>query len=332
MTKNTRQSYNTYFPYWEEFCEWKNLDLLSLTENSALDFVAWCYDFTHLNSDLASKAVTSVISFHKDNGISFDRKSFPSIKRHIDGYRSHRPPDRRPKLPFSEYHIQKTFLFCVNNNIYEDIMVGCALLIGYSLLLRPGEIGHQPRSSEKDLLNKSIVWNPSFSSPKEISIEVEASKTNRWKHKTEIYMPLNCDDSIRILSCPVHYLKFWILTRNRFHKNTFKQSDYLFIHKNGKPFRYDNINNWIHNVILALNRRLNLNMDPKKYTPHALRQGGCTDLARHGVPSWRIEMKGRWRSKMWRHTYINTDWRDMAKLAGCTVSDLLKKIKTQPYE
>ena len=88
----------------------------------------------------------------------------------------------------------------------------------------------------------------------------------------------------------------------------------------------------MHNVIGVLNRKLKLEMDPKKYTPHSLRQGGCTDLARYGVPSWRIEMKGRWRSKMWRHTYINTDWRDMARLAKCTVSDLLDRIKTQPYE
>ena len=110
LTNNTRLSYNTYFSYWKEFCDWMHKDILSLTENSALDFVAWCYDYTHLNSDLASKAVTAVVSFHKDNGISFDTKSFPSIKRLIDGFRSHRPPERRPKLPFSEYHVKQTHI------------------------------------------------------------------------------------------------------------------------------------------------------------------------------------------------------------------------------
>ena len=39
LTSNTRTSYNTYFPYWEEFCEWMDRDLPSLTENAALDFV-----------------------------------------------------------------------------------------------------------------------------------------------------------------------------------------------------------------------------------------------------------------------------------------------------
>ena len=331
--KNTRNNYGTYFTYWEEFCNWMEIDKLSLTEKTALNFIAWCYHYTHLNSDLTSKAVTATISFHKDNGISFDRKSFPSIKRHIDGYRSLRPPNRRPKLPFSEYHIQQTFLYCIDNNNYNDVMIGCALLIGYFLLLRPGEVGHQPRSHEKDLLNNAITWHPSFHFPEEISIEVEASKTNRWRHKTEIiYASCNCYNKIRTTPCPVHFLKFWISFRNRFHNSVFKDSDFLFIHKNKSPLKYDNLNNWMHNVIGVLNKKLNLKMDPKKYTPHTLRQGRCTDLARYNTPSWQIEMKGRWRSKMWRNTYINTDWRDMAKLAGCTVGDLLKMIKTQPYE
>ena len=55
-------------------------------------------------------------------------------------------------------------------------------------------------------------------------------------------------------------------------------------------------------------------------------------MARHGIPSWRIEMSGRWRSNMWRNTYINTDWRDMAKIKNCTVSELLEQIKNKPYK
>ena len=86
------------------------------------------------------------------------------------------------------------------------------------------------------------------------------------------------------------------------------------------------------NAIVTLTKKLKVKLDPRKYTPHTLRQGGCTGMARHGVPSWRIEMTGRWRSKMWRKTYINTDWRDMAKLSNQTVTELLDKIKTIPYE
>ena len=42
---------------------------------------------------------------------------------------------------------------------------------------------------------------------------------------------------------------------------------------------------------------MDIKSDPFNYTAHALRQRGCTDKARYGVPSWRIEMTGRWSSK-----------------------------------
>ena len=332
LKENTRKNYGTYFPYWTEYCEWMGIDELSLSENNALNFIAWCYHFTHLNSDLASLALTAATSFHKDNGISWIRKNYPSIKRHIDGYRDERPPKRRPKLPFSEYHIQQIFLHCVDIHKYDEILPSVATLIGYALLLRPGEIGYQPKSKEKNLLNGSIFWHPSFENPKEISTIVKASKTNRWGHKTEIiYAACNCNRISRIIPCPVHYLKYWITIRDQYHKKKFLKSDFMFIHKDGEQFKYDHLNTWMFNAISLLGKKLRIKIDPSKYTPHTLRQGGCTDMARHGVPSWRIEMTGRWRSKMWRKTYINTDWRDMAKLSNHTVTELLDMIKSSPY-
>ena len=44
---------------------------------------------------------------------------------------------------------------------------------------------------------------------------------------------------------------------------------------------------------------MDIKLDPSNYTSHTLRQGGCTDMARHGVPSWRMEVTGRWSSKKW---------------------------------
>ena len=72
-------------------------------------------------------------------------------------------------------------------------------------------------------------------------------------------------------------------------------------------------------------------MNPKHYTPHCLRIGGCTDWARQGKPAWKIERQGRWSSRMWKKTYVNMDWNDIANLHGCTVGDLLKGITEQPY-
>ena len=79
-------------------------------------------------------------------------------------------------------------------------------------------------------------------------------------------------------------------------------------------------------------RKVYIKLDPSNYATHTLRQGGCTDMARHGVPSWRMEMTWRWSSKKLKKTYINADWRDIAKLSGFSVSTLLDLIKSQPVE
>ena len=99
---------------------------------------------TQLNSNLTSRAVAATISLYNDNGISFDRKH-TFIRGLLDGYQSLRPPDERIKLPLCEYHIWQTFIHFVDANDYANALPCCALLIAYSLLLRPEEVEYQPR-------------------------------------------------------------------------------------------------------------------------------------------------------------------------------------------
>ena len=73
--------------------------------------------------------------------ISFDRKQHTSIKRLLDGYQSLRPPDKRIKLSSSQCDIRQIFIHCVVVNKYASFLPGCAMLIGYILLLRIGEVG-----------------------------------------------------------------------------------------------------------------------------------------------------------------------------------------------
>ena len=118
------------------------------------------------------------------------------------------------------------------------------MLIGYSLLLRPGKVGYQTRLDEKNFYNECNRWHSKSKDPREISIEVEASKTNGWKHKTEIiHAPCNCNNPKRIIPCPVHLLKHWINLQVANHETNFKSRDLLFIHKSKKPFRCDHLNN-----------------------------------------------------------------------------------------
>ena len=106
------------------------------------------------------------------------------------------------------------------------------MLTEYSLLLRPGEVGYQPRSDEKSLHNECVTWHPNFETPQDLSMKVDAAKTNRWKLKTKIiYVHCNCDKSVRIISGLVQLLKNWIDMRNAYHEVKFKSNDFIFLIK-----------------------------------------------------------------------------------------------------
>ena len=137
-----------------------------------------------------------------------------------------------------------------------------------------------------------------FRNPQKISMKVDASKTNRGKHDTEIIHALcNCDESRGIIPCLVHSLQHWINMQNARHEIKFKSNDFTFIHKSGKLFRCDHLNNWLQNAMATVAGNQKMKLDPSIYTAHTLRKGGCTDVASHGVSSCRIEMTGTWSSK-----------------------------------
>ena len=86
--------------------------------------------------------------------------------------------------------------------------------------------------------------------------------------------------------------------RDAYHEKKFKSNDFLFIHKNGKHFKCDHLNNWLQNAMAIVARKIKIKLNHFNYLAHSLRQGGCTDMVKHNVPSCRIEMTRRWSSKM----------------------------------
>ena len=73
------------------------------------------------------------MSFYKEDGIFFERKQRTSARRILDAYQSLRPPDKCIKLPLSKYHLQQTFIQCIDVNECTILLPGCAMLIGHSL-------------------------------------------------------------------------------------------------------------------------------------------------------------------------------------------------------
>ena len=66
----------------------------------------------------------------------------------------------------------------------------------------------------------------------------------------------------------IHLLKHWINVRNTYHNTKFKSKDFLFTHKNEKPFRYDHLNNWLQNAMAIVAKKMKIKLDPTTYTAH----------------------------------------------------------------
>ena len=66
---------------------------------------------------------------------------------------------------------------------------------------------------------------------------------------------------------------------------------------------------WLQNAKDTPVRRMNIKLDPSNGAAHALKQRGCTDMARLVVSSRRNEMTLRWSTKKWKKTYINIERR-----------------------
>ena len=55
--------------------------LVLMRNAKILNFIAWCYHFTQLNSSLTFRAITAAVSFLQDNGISINGKQRTFIRR-----------------------------------------------------------------------------------------------------------------------------------------------------------------------------------------------------------------------------------------------------------
>ena len=97
---NTRNQHDNLVKHWFDFSDLFNIELLNYNEENASFFIAWCFEKISLNSCQVSKTLTALSGVLKEQGVSFNRKSFPAIKRALNGFFNSKPPQRRDKKPF----------------------------------------------------------------------------------------------------------------------------------------------------------------------------------------------------------------------------------------
>ena len=334
IADSTSVGYNRYFEYWKEFCDDEGLSYSFIDDEIAADFICWLWWIGMASGDEASKTLTSVTTLLLRHNCVYKRNK--RISGMIKGFKKLRPPKRRYKKPWSLYHTQFMRKHCIDTGSVSAMALSSGVILGYYGFLRPGE--YSKNGSKYVLKRKQVTFFPNLQKPKDVIITLTHSKTNQFGKRETISIPCLCHKKFvnEWVPCPVHHLKHYVSLRD----NLFPKRENFLIKANGKDVSFTNMTKFIRKCIDDMNAHFypkwkhkygNYLMNLKDYTPHSLRIGGCTDLARSGEAAYFIEQQGRWSSKCWKTTYINLDWRDISLLSGVSINDLKHSVTAQPY-
>lgn len=190
-------------------------------------------------------------------------------------------PDQR--LPLTE-----EMLLVLTRAIREDpntratdrTLLVAMLALGFYACLRPGEMVYTRKEALRNLVsmqNISFAMGPNGA---ELEIKFERFKHSRGPKAISLHAG-------RTALCPV------LAVRNYITQVRGIQPGALFL-RDGRPVSRD----FFATAFRKTLQRVGL--DPSRYTPHSLRIGGTTHMARLGASDEQVRAAGRWASNAWR--------------------------------
>lgn len=287
--------------------------------------------------------------FFKTNNVEWIRAKY--VSHSLRGLRRRFPTEKRHKRPFSYILVWYigTYICRKDDHLFFSLFI--ALLCCYFLGARTREC-IKPHSEREDpnktkdptyydeeegnkftpLRIEQVSWNPSFEKPAEIIIKLDKyqSKTNKdGKYLDKLPIECQCGKSRfgKRCFCLVHLLKEY-LTKDYNRMQRKYRKDPLIVNEDGKPVRYQQFNNFLHHCIQDIREMTGIPLVPHHYTPHSIRGGAATDLARLGRSCTAIDDFGRWRTDHWKKTYILMDFEDLARLENTTYTAIRNQIYT----
>ena len=324
LSKGTKANYAKHLQYWFQFCGITFHDPLEPSYQAIETFIGYLFCYTNANGDKAGRILTALNNHFIEAKIEWYRPKWISYL--LKGYRTLKPKKLRPKRPLCHIliHYFNKHVYIKGDFLHTNIWLG--MLFGYFGGMRPGE--YVMRKYSTPLLLRQIKWNPCADSPREVIITLNKSKTNRQGARQEqVTMSCNCGRK-RFgypSPCPVHILlELMKMRKQRF--GVIKLNQPVLVDHKNRILKYDMLRKFIKQGISLISTASGIRLNPKYYTPHSLRHGGCTDLSRLGAASYKVSIFGRWSSDCWKQIYVNIDFFDIARLRHTTVDALRSKL------
>ena len=323
LTNGTIMKYKDKVHLWIDFCKEFGYDPLVRNENTLYCFFGFLIKERKKTGASIEEYLSALTAYWRFYQLEYKRSGMMSYT--IKSLKIKHPVSPRKKKPFSHlfiWWIFHTFYNAKHPNL-TILAVVIGILMGYFLGCRPNEYCY---SYHKDQYTYrcQIRFIPSKEDAKEIAFMIPRgrSKTNRNGDMEMITIDCHCHKMRFGLPSPclVHLLLFYEKLRIRSFKKSLKPSDILLVTEVNKPLKYCQVNDFLHKAIIKMAAATKVPLCPHEYTPHALRTGGATDLARMGKNTLFIQQFGRWRSDEWKKVYIALDFTDLAILRNETIT------------
>ena len=195
----------------------------------------------------------------------------------------------------------------LNLKRWDGLLVWVAILMGFFFLLRCSE--YLRKGAKPDAQKCFRVRNIFFAAEGEV-LDVESTEpcdevgVHHDFSKSD-WMGQGSDSNIkaareRAFSLP----HLWNQLRQMQPEHFVNEEKYLFTREDGSVLSKADIEKPLKEASVRAG------IDPSSFTPHSLRSGGCTAMLGAGVPEWRIQARGRWKSNCWKDCNWPTRDRD----------------------
>lgn len=232
-----------------------------------------------------------------EHGVAVDFSKFFLLKSVLRGYKRVRAVHSLPKLPFTPALLRKVWPL-VDYSVWNNKVMMAAVVLAIAGLFRAGELTSRSPGGGSYFLPRSAV---SFTPEGILCISLPASKTDVFREGVVVHIPPSPHGI-----CPVALVKALLAVDA-------PPTAPLFRLSSGRPLSYAKFNAFISSLVSLLG------LDRSRYSSHSCRRGGAQALHDLGVPSYVIQLLGRWLSQCFM-TYIGLSTHDVLSFSSKIMS------------
>ncbi len=323
LKKTTRTTYDSSMKLFWRWAAENNIPLEYPIKPADLLMFAAHRAYTGRQYPPISKDLSAIRKSHIERGIEWERHLYPQLQTLLSGiYRISGGDNFDEKIPFTTSILQKVvplfnlmdFNHLVALTVIEMAMMGLLRVSEYA------QVSADKNNPKRPLRVGDVAWVPSEQKCDYIVLNLREEKGKKGARGNVI--PIGRTSNHQM--CAITMLKRMLNSRRSLFRELripaldSKNENYLFVWNTGNPVSTGDVNKILKSIVHAIG------LDKSKFSPHCLRIGGATSLARRNAKDSSIWQLGRWqRICFGRYTRLSNP--ELARLTNVMICGKVAK-------